>query len=58
VSFEEDKLVENLGAIVDAVVKAKPAGAKGQYVKTASLATTMGPGISLDLKSTLSLSAA
>ncbi len=58
VSFEEDKLVENLGAIVDAVVKAKPAGAKGQYVKTATIATTMGPGISLDLKSTLSLSAA
>jgi large subunit ribosomal protein L1 len=58
ISFEEDKLVENLGAIVDAVVKAKPAGAKGQYVKTATIATTMGPGISLDLKSTLSLSAA
>ncbi len=58
VSFEEQKLVENLGAIVDAVVKAKPAGAKGQYVKTATIATTMGPGISLDLKSTLSLSAA
>ncbi len=58
VSFEEEKLVENLGAIVDAVVKAKPAGAKGQYVKTATIATTMGPGISLDLKSTLSMSAA
>ncbi len=57
VSFEEEKLVENLGAIVDAVVKAKPAGAKGQYVKTATIATTMGPGISLDLKSTLSMSA-
>jgi len=57
VSFEEDKLVENLAAIVDAVVKAKPAGAKGQYVKTATIATTMGPGVSLDLKSTLSLSA-
>ncbi len=58
VSFEEEKLVENLGAIVDAVVKAKPAGAKGQYVKTATIATTMGPGIRLDLKSTLSMSAA
>jgi large subunit ribosomal protein L1 len=57
-SFEEQRLVENLGAIIDAVVKAKPAGAKGQYVKTATLATTMGPGISLDLKTTLSLSAA
>jgi len=57
VSFEEDKLVENLTAIVDAVIKAKPAGAKGQYVKTATIASTMGPGISLDLKTTLSLSA-
>jgi len=39
------------------VVKAKPSGAKGQYVKTAVLTTTMGPGIKLDLKPTLSLTA-
>jgi large subunit ribosomal protein L1 len=58
ISFEENRLLENLTAIVDAVVKAKPAGAKGQYVKTATLATTMGPGINLDLKSTLSLTPA
>ena len=56
VSFEEAKLLENLTAVVEAVVKAKPSGAKGQYVKTASLTTTMGPGIRLDLKPTLSLS--
>ena len=56
VSFEDDKLMGNLTAVVEAVVRAKPAGAKGQYVKTASLATTMGPGIKLDLKPTLSLS--
>ena len=56
VSFEDDKLMGNLTAVVEAVVKAKPAGAKGQYVRTASLATTMGPGIRLDLKPTLSLS--
>ena len=55
-SFENDKLMENLTAVVEAVVKAKPSGAKGQYVKTASLTTTMGVGISLDLKPTLSLS--
>ncbi|MBI4303527.1 MAG: 50S ribosomal protein L1 [Chloroflexi bacterium] len=55
-SFEDQKLVENLASIMEAVVKAKPAGAKGQYVKTASLATTMGPGIPLDLKSALALS--
>ena len=56
VSFEDDKLMGNLTAVVEAVVKAKPAGAKGQYVRTASLATTMGPGIKLDLKPTLTLS--
>lgn len=57
VSFEEGKLVENLTAIVEAIMKAKPSGAKGQYVKTASLTTTMGPGIRLDLKPTLALTA-
>jgi len=56
VSFENDMLMGNLSALVEAVVKAKPSGAKGQYVKTAVLTTTMGPGIKLDLKSTLSLS--
>ena len=57
ISFEEIKLVENLTAIVEAIMKAKPSGAKGQYVKTASLTTTMGPGIKLDLKPTLALTA-
>jgi len=56
VSFEDDKLMDNLAAVVEAVTKAKPSGAKGQYVKTASLTTTMGAGIKLDLKPTLSLS--
>ena len=56
VSFEDDKLMDNLTAVIEAVVKARPSGAKGQYVKTASLTTTMGAGIRLDLKSTLSLS--
>ena len=55
VSFEEDKLLANLTAVMEAVMKAKPSGAKGQYVKTASLTTTMGPGIRLDLKPALSL---
>jgi large subunit ribosomal protein L1 len=55
VSFEDDKLLDNLAAVVEAVVKAKPSGAKGQYVRTASLTTTMGAGIKLDLKPTLSL---
>ncbi len=56
VSFEDEKLMDNLTAVVEAVVKAKPSGAKGQYVRSASLTTTMGPGIRLDLKPTLSLS--
>ena len=56
ISFDADKLLDNLTAMIEAVVRAKPSGAKGQYVKTASLTTTMGPGIRLDLKTTLSLS--
>ncbi|MBI4187980.1 MAG: 50S ribosomal protein L1 [Chloroflexi bacterium] len=55
VSFEEQKLLDNLTAVIEAVVKAKPSGAKGQYIKTASLTTTMGPGIKLDLRPTLAL---
>jgi len=55
VSFEDDKLMGNLAAVMEAVVKAKPSGAKGQYVRTATLTTTMGAGIKLDLKPTLSL---
>jgi len=58
VSFEDDKLLDNLVAVIDAVVEAKPSGAKGQYIKTASLTTTMGPGIRLDLKQILSLASA
>jgi len=57
ISFEDDRLLDNLTAIVEAVMKAKPSGAKGQYIKSATLATSMGPGIKLDLKPTLSLSA-
>lgn len=49
-SFEDQKLVDNLTAMIDAVEKAKPSGAKGQYIKSATLTTTMGPGIKLDLK--------
>jgi large subunit ribosomal protein L1 len=55
VSFDDKKLLENLAALIEAVVKAKPSGAKGQYIKTATLTTSMGPGIKLDLTPTLSL---
>src|SRR5512143_4021207 len=50
-SFEEGKLVDNLTAVIDAVEKAKPSGAKGQFIKSATISTTMGPGVKLDLKS-------
>ncbi|WP_114965541.1 50S ribosomal protein L1 [Alkalilacustris brevis] len=50
-SFDEAKLAENLRAFVDAVAKAKPAGAKGAYLKKVSLSSTMGPGVSVDLTS-------
>lgn len=56
VSFENDMLMGNLTSVMEAIVKAKPSGAKGQYVKTAILTTTMGPGIKLDLKPALALS--
>jgi large subunit ribosomal protein L1 len=49
-SFDDIKLVENLTAIVEAVEKAKPSGAKGVFIKTISLSTSMGPGIKLDPK--------
>jgi large subunit ribosomal protein L1 len=55
VSFEETALAENLATLIDAVMKAKPAGAKGVYVWSATLSSTMGPGIHLDLAPTLAL---
>ncbi len=51
VSFSEDALAQNVRSFVDAVSKAKPAGAKGTYVKKVSLSSTMGPGVSVDLTS-------
>jgi len=57
VSFAEDKLLENLATAVDAVVKAKPSGAKGQYVRNVTLTTSMGPGIKMDIPRTLGLAA-
>jgi large subunit ribosomal protein L1 len=48
-SFDADKLVENVKTFVSAVQKAKPAGAKGTYMKKIALSSTMGPGVSLDI---------
>ena len=58
VSFDEQKILENLTATIEAVVKAKPSGAKGQYVRSITLTSTMGPAIHMDLQPALSLSAA
>jgi large subunit ribosomal protein L1 len=46
--FEERKLLENYAALIDEVVRAKPAAAKGRYIRSVTLATTMGPGIHVD----------
>ena len=50
-SFSADQLVENVAAFVDAIVKAKPSGVKGTYLKRVSLTSTMGTGIKLDVAS-------
>lgn len=51
VSFEDAKLIENIQAFVDAILRAKPAGAKGNYIQKISLSTSMGPGIKVSLDS-------
>ena len=51
VSFTDEKLAQNVRAFVDAVTRAKPSGAKGTYLKKVSLASTMGPGVSVELAS-------
>jgi large subunit ribosomal protein L1 len=50
-SFDEAQLLENARALADAVIKAKPTGAKGTYVRGAALSSTMGPGLKLDVSS-------
>ncbi len=47
-SFGSEKLGENITTVMDAIVKAKPAAAKGQYIRSAAIATTMGPGVKLN----------
>lgn len=50
VSFGVEKLLENLNAVMGAIVKAKPTAAKGQYIKSVTVSSTMGPGVKLDYK--------
>lgn len=54
-SFAPERLQENLAALLDAIVRAKPQAARGQYIRSITLASTMGPGLKLDLAPTLAL---
>jgi len=48
VSFEKDKLIDNFRTLMDAIIKAKPAASKGQYLRSVTVTTTMGPGIKIN----------
>jgi len=50
-SFDPDKIEDNVRSFVDAIIKAKPQGAKGQYLKGVSLSSTMGPGVRISVAS-------
>ena len=50
-SFESDRLAENALALISSVIRAKPSAAKGHYVRSVTVSSTMGPGISIDLES-------
>lgn len=58
VSFDEAQLQENMGTLVSEIVKAKPTGGKGHFIKTITMSTTMGPGIRLDPTPTLAMKGA
>ena len=49
-SFGKEKLLENYNALLEAIIKAKPAAAKGQYIKSVAIASTMGPGVKVSVK--------
>ena len=57
-SFSADELTANLASLVDAINRAKPAGAKGQYLRTLTIASTMGPGIRIDVPAVLAAASA
>ncbi|MDD4502343.1 MAG: 50S ribosomal protein L1, partial [Clostridia bacterium] len=52
-SFDQEKLMDNFKTLMGAVVKAKPAAAKGQYLRSVTLASTMGPGIKVNTQKVL-----
>lgn len=55
VSFEEDKLFDNMAALMRAILKARPAAAKGAYIRRITMSTTMGPGIHVDVANAMSM---
>jgi large subunit ribosomal protein L1 len=55
VSFTKDQLKENIVAMIDAIIKARPAAAKGRYLRSASISCTMGPGIKIDTQNLVNL---
>jgi large subunit ribosomal protein L1 len=55
VSFEQQHLLDNLATMVDAIVRARPTGARGTYVRSISLSPTMGPGVALETAATTAL---
>jgi large subunit ribosomal protein L1 len=57
-AFEAQQLVDNLATLMDAINRARPAGAKGQYLRTLTIASTMGPGIRVDIPAVLAVAAA
>jgi large subunit ribosomal protein L1 len=57
-SFSSDELVANLAALIDAISRAKPSGAKGQYLRSLTIASTMGPGIRVDIPGVLAAAVA
>jgi large subunit ribosomal protein L1 len=57
-SFEDQQLVDNLATLLDAINRARPSGAKGQYLKTLTIVPTMGPGIRMDIPGVLAIAAA
>jgi len=57
-SFGKDKLMSNLTAVLDAIVRAKPSSVKGQYIKRITLTSTMGPGVKIDMNEALTVKAA
>lgn len=48
-SFSDEKLQENFSAVMDAIIKAKPSAVKGQYLRSVTLASTMGPGVKVNV---------